>query len=662
MTHLHPIWNKQHRRISVRPVMSAMISASLLLATLLGQPAHAQTGSDTLKVLSCDPANYPQVTCVVAALDRNGLPIPGLKNTDFEVTDTDAKARAEEMTVTEIVAKEGKTATMLVLDLSGSQNGTILQTMKDSAVKSLTNMPLNDTVALIAVTGPVDIGNTPDNPPIDPKKEADFTVDKNAIINTFRNLPPKQATPLSEAIYKALLITRKQGGARAVVVMSDGVDTQSKTFTGDYVIDRAKTEAIPIFTLGFGRNLDKDNLRKIAIETGGQYFDPPASPDEAAANFQKLQDRLKTQYQVTFKALTPSDNNEHGLTIKLTRLGRELIANSTFRTSFPVKPDISQVAFTQNGQPAEPGNLPSGEIKVVPTIQIRDNKVAQVEYELDGRITVLKQPPFEFTFNTSELSAGKAHKLIVRVFGDVARPETVGEKPIDLTLGAGAAPAEIAPTAEPTAVPLSPVQALVERVRSNPLLLAVVGVGLLALLVLITMIVITARRNRQSADGFGLDTQTQTQIVSAVDEPTGLGGTGISSTLIDRTQIFPDDPMSDMPKDKTMILKMGKAGLKFLTGDTKDQVYQIGIEDEPVLVGRDVSGPMAILLKSGYVSKQHARITLEGDDLVLMDLGSSSGTKINGQKLTPNSSQKIRVNDKITFADVNAIVVDADVI
>lgn len=644
-----------------------VLAISLVMA-VVGLPtraAFAQPGAgDTLKVVSCDPANYPQVSCVVTALDRNGLPIPGLKGADFAVTDVDAKAPAEAVNVTEIVAKDGKTATMLVLDLSGSQNGPLLQSLKDAAVKSLTGMPLNDTVALIAVTGPVDIGNTPDNPPIDPKKETDFTVDKNAIINTFQNLPAGRATPLSEAIYKALLVTRKQAGARAVVVMSDGQDTQSKTFTVDYVIDRAKTEAIPVFTMGFGRNLDKDNLRKIAIETGGQYFDPPASPDKSAENFRVIQDRLKTQYQVTFKALTVSDSNEHPLTLTLNRLGRELTANTSFRTSFPIKPEI-QTRFTQAGQPVEPSSLAAGEIKVVPAIQIRDNKVAQVEYELDGKITVLKQAPFEFVFNTQDLGPGNAHKLVVRVFGDVARPETVNEKSFDLTVAA-LAPVAVAPTPEPTPAPISPIQSIIERVRSNPLLLLVIGVGLLALIVLVVMILVTARRNRHSADGFGLDTQTQTQIVSAVDDPTGLGGTGmagtgISGTMIDHTQIFADDPFgASAPKDKTMILKMGKAGLKFLSGDAKDQVYQIGIEDEPVVIGRDVSGPMAILLKSGYVSKQHARITLEGDDLVLMDLGSSSGTKINGQKLTPNTSQKIRVNDKVSFADVNAVVIDPE--
>ena len=652
---------KLHMRQKNKRIWAAAIATMIALN---GQPALAQpAANDTLKVISCDPANYPQVTCLVTVLDRNGLPIPGLKGTDFAVTDIDAKTPVEGMSVTEIVAKEGKTATMLVLDLSGSQNGALLQTLKDSAVKSLTDMPLNDTVALIAVTGPVDIGNTSDNPPIDTKKESDFTVDKNAIINTFRNLPPGRATPLSEAIYKALLLTRKQAGARAVVVMSDGQDTQSKTFTVDYVIDRAKAEAIPVFTMGFGRNLDKDNLRKIAIETGGQYFDPPASTEASAANFRLIQDRLKTQYQLSFKAFTPSDNNEHPLALTLNLLGRELKVNTAFRTSFPVKPDI-QAQFTHEGQPIEPGNLQSGEIKVVPAIQIRDNKIAQIEYELDGKTTVQKQAPFEFDFNTRDLGAGSAHKLIVRVFGDLARPETINEKAFDLTVIDAVAPTSAAPAPEPTPAPTSPLQALIERVRGNPLLLAVIGVGALALIVLVSMIVVTARRNRQSNDGFGLDTQTQTQIVSAVDDAAGLGSTGIAgvgNTMIDHTQIFPDDPF-DMaaPKDKTMILKMGKAGLKFLNGDSKDQVVQIGIEDAPQLIGRDVSGPMAILLKSGYVSKQHARITLEGDDMVLMDLGSSSGTKINGQKLAPNTSQKIRVNDKLSFADVNAIVIDAE--
>lgn len=55
---------------------------------------------------------------------------------------------------------------------------------------------------------------------------------------------------------------------------------------------------------------------------------------------------------------------------------------------------------------------------------------------------------------------------------------------------------------------------------------------------------------------------------------------------------------------------------------------------------------------SGYrlgVSRTHAIIRMKGDQLELLDLGSSNGTQINGSRLTPHHPQIIRDGDLITL-------------
>ena len=66
-----------------------------------------------------------------------------------------------------------------------------------------------------------------------------------------------------------------------------------------------------------------------------------------------------------------------------------------------------------------------------------------------------------------------------------------------------------------------------------------------------------------------------------------------------------------------------------------------------VTVGR-VQGNDIVLAKRN-VSKQHARLRLEGNQAIVVDLGSTNGTWVNGRKIT--SPQPLKKGDKIYIAD-----------
>ena len=61
-----------------------------------------------------------------------------------------------------------------------------------------------------------------------------------------------------------------------------------------------------------------------------------------------------------------------------------------------------------------------------------------------------------------------------------------------------------------------------------------------------------------------------------------------------------------------------------------------------------------IKIDSEFVSRRHARITLESDQLFLYDLGSASGTRVNGA--TINGRTELRDNDIVEFGDSSALV------
>jgi pSer/pThr/pTyr-binding forkhead associated (FHA) protein len=57
------------------------------------------------------------------------------------------------------------------------------------------------------------------------------------------------------------------------------------------------------------------------------------------------------------------------------------------------------------------------------------------------------------------------------------------------------------------------------------------------------------------------------------------------------------------------------------------------------------------VIESNRVSREHARITREGGDFVLEDLGSSNGTFFgpNKEKLAANRPRKLKDGDEFTF-------------
>lgn len=79
---------------------------------------------------------------------------------------------------------------------------------------------------------------------------------------------------------------------------------------------------------------------------------------------------------------------------------------------------------------------------------------------------------------------------------------------------------------------------------------------------------------------------------------------------------------------------------------------------ERLVVGRDPeASPMASHLEGHpNVSRTHAEFTSDGDDLVVVDLGSTNGTTVNGDAVTPYLPASLHAGDRVRFG------VDAEVV
>ncbi|GIW12110.1 MAG: ABC transporter ATP-binding protein [Dehalococcoidia bacterium] len=92
---------------------------------------------------------------------------------------------------------------------------------------------------------------------------------------------------------------------------------------------------------------------------------------------------------------------------------------------------------------------------------------------------------------------------------------------------------------------------------------------------------------------------------------------------------------------------MAAAHVELVIRGPAGQVQRSPLPDSTLLIGRDPSCPLC--LADPTVSRQHARIERRGEHLLLTDLGSGNGTRLNGTPLPPWTPTPLRPGDTVTI-------------
>jgi DNA-binding winged helix-turn-helix (wHTH) protein len=79
---------------------------------------------------------------------------------------------------------------------------------------------------------------------------------------------------------------------------------------------------------------------------------------------------------------------------------------------------------------------------------------------------------------------------------------------------------------------------------------------------------------------------------------------------------------------------------------------EVPLPDGEAVVGR--AAEAAVRIRSGDVSRHHARITVAGEDLAIEDLGSRNGTYVNGEKVTGKTP--LQEGDLVVVGGVRLVV------
>jgi len=248
----------------------------------------------------------------------------------------------------------------ILIDVSASQERTLPEE-KLAAISFLDAVvrPAKDEVCIISFTGEATLEQGMTN---------NLTRLRRAV-NSVRFAPPagylgggvstgtppisgdNQAVQGSTAIWDAIWVASDEilGPApertrRAIILLSDGVNTFGKKKLDDAVQAALKSEAV-IYSIGIGDNfysgVDKGSLNKISERTGGRaYF--PRDEGELRDAFRQIQDEMRSQYLVAYE---PTNQNRDGSYRKI-----EIQVTSPQLKNEKVKVTHRQGYFAKSGQ------------------------------------------------------------------------------------------------------------------------------------------------------------------------------------------------------------------------------------------------------------------------------------------------------------------------
>jgi Ca-activated chloride channel family protein len=319
----------------MRSFLLLLVAASVCSAqTSTGVPKPPWAGGAKPAASKPDPAKEQQdstikvdvklVNVFVTVTDERGAPVSNLGRDNFEVLEDGHPQKVA------VFAKESELPLSIVMAIDTS-----LSTRKDLPLE------LNSARRFAhAILRPVDglavygFSETVD-------QAVAFTADMRNIDRGIEHLHLGAATALYDAIYLGSEALESRQGRKAMVIITDGGDTVSKT---DYqeALRAAQISEATVYSIivvpieaSAGRDTGGEHaLIQLSEDTGGKYFYATtlAQLDEA---FHAISDELRTQYLVAYYPnQRVADSDFRRIEIKLTGVPQNSEYNARHRTGY----------------------------------------------------------------------------------------------------------------------------------------------------------------------------------------------------------------------------------------------------------------------------------------------------------------------------------------
>ncbi len=232
----------------------------------------------------------------VTILDRSGKTVGGLTEKQFKIFEDGVEQKIESF-----AAEETPFAAVILMDTSGSMESRV-SIARSAAIKFLEGLRIDDNAAIYHFHSKVELVQ-------------DFSNSRDIVERIF-DLKADGMTVLNDAVFKAaeLLAARKEK-RRAIIVLSDGADTQSKR-SQDKALKAANAAGATIYTIDMSspdatlkeKLQNQSALKSFAEKTGGTFVATPGGNGMRDA-FKRIVEELGNQYTLAY---SPKDAKKDG--------------------------------------------------------------------------------------------------------------------------------------------------------------------------------------------------------------------------------------------------------------------------------------------------------------------------------------------------------------
>jgi VWFA-related protein len=267
----------------------------------------------TLSAFIIVPSSRAQdddVVRVDTVLDKEGKYVPGLKLPDFKVFEEGREVPIK--LISSFGAHESPFASVILLDTSGSMESR-MTLGRSAAIRFLDGLRAEDVAAVY---------------------NFDYKIEQVQDFSSARDLAPmafglraKGMTALYDAIIRAAeTLGTRQEARKAIVILSDGIDTQSRASSGK-ALDAALAVSANIYAVDMSATEGASTrsqqsalmLKSFAEKTGGRFIATPGGPALRDA-FASIAQELGHQYTIAFRPANQAhDGRWRSLEVKLSR-------------------------------------------------------------------------------------------------------------------------------------------------------------------------------------------------------------------------------------------------------------------------------------------------------------------------------------------------------
>lgn len=278
------LWGPKLARLAL-PVL---IIAAFLAAHSSGLVQEAIS----ISILSVDDTAFPEVHVVFTA-DQRGRPINEVRLSEVRIEESGLAATP--VAIRRATDSNIPLALVITLDVSGSMVGETLTKAQAAAIGLSNNLVPADAAAVVSFADEVRVEQT-------------LSSDKAALTGAISRLRAGGNTALYDAVAESARIAADTGfPRRAVVLLSDGQDFGSRSkLNREQSLAVASDAASLFYVVGVGPEIDRASLEELATRSKGRFFQA-AGASEVPAVYASLEELLRSQFVITFRASSPAD-------------------------------------------------------------------------------------------------------------------------------------------------------------------------------------------------------------------------------------------------------------------------------------------------------------------------------------------------------------------